>query len=90
MQQGIPWVELPPIIQREVFWSRAFRSASCTGHRRTSFSWSQLRHIVAAHLSERNNTPALARTALAGACGAEPEDIVVADPLQGFDWLDLR
>jgi phosphoribosyl 1,2-cyclic phosphodiesterase len=49
-----------------------------------------LRHVVAAHLSERNNTPALARTALAGACGAEPEDIVVADPLQGFDWLDLR
>jgi len=48
-----------------------------------------LRHIVAAHLSERNNRPALARQALAQACGASPNDIVVADPITGFDWLSL-
>lgn len=48
-----------------------------------------LRHVVAAHLSERNNTPALARQALAEACGAPPEDIVVADPSLGFGWLEL-
>jgi phosphoribosyl 1,2-cyclic phosphodiesterase len=48
-----------------------------------------LRHLVAAHLSERNNTPELARAALAQACGAGPDDIVVADPLHGFGWLDL-
>jgi len=49
-----------------------------------------LKHLVAAHLSERNNTPALARAALAGACSIAGEDIVVADPLEGFGWLDLR
>ena len=49
-----------------------------------------LRHLVAAHLSERNNTPALARAALARACGGEPDDIVVADPSHGFGWLDLN
>jgi phosphoribosyl 1,2-cyclic phosphodiesterase len=49
-----------------------------------------LRHLVAAHLSERNNTPALARAALAGACGGAPDEIVVADPLSGFDWLALN
>lgn len=49
-----------------------------------------LRHLVAAHLSERNNTPALARAALAQACNSGLEDIVVADPLHGFGWLDLR
>lgn len=48
-----------------------------------------LRHIVAAHLSERNNRAALAAAALAVACGAEPGDIVVADPLEGVGWLAL-
>lgn len=48
-----------------------------------------LRHVVAAHLSEQNNTPALAREAMAGAWGATPDDIVVASPARGFDWLTL-
>jgi len=48
-----------------------------------------LRHIVAAHLSEQNNTPALARHALADACGTAASDILVADPGEGLDWLDL-
>ena len=48
-----------------------------------------LRHVVAAHLSERNNTPALATKALADAVGTTSDDVVVADPLRGFDWLSL-
>ena len=48
-----------------------------------------MQHLVAAHLSEQNNTPALARAALAQACGQRADDIVVADPLHGFDWLAL-
>ena len=48
-----------------------------------------LRHLVAAHLSERNNTAALARAALARASGGAPDDIVVAQPQSGFDWLGL-
>lgn len=48
-----------------------------------------LKHLVAAHLSERNNTPALATAALAAACGAARDDIAVADPLLGFSWRDL-
>lgn len=46
-----------------------------------------LRHVVAAHLSEQNNTPARAATALAGALGCQAEDIVVAAPDRGFEWL---
>jgi phosphoribosyl 1,2-cyclic phosphodiesterase len=49
-----------------------------------------LRHLVAAHLSERNNRPELARDALARVCGAAPNDIIVADPRLGFGWLELR
>ena len=48
-----------------------------------------LRHLVAAHLSEQNNRPALARAALAPAAGASAEDIVVADPREGTPWLAL-
>lgn len=50
----------------------------------------RLQHLVAAHLSEQNNRPDLAREALAAASGATPQDIVVADPALGFDWLPLR
>jgi phosphoribosyl 1,2-cyclic phosphodiesterase len=48
-----------------------------------------LRHLVAAHLSEQNNRPELARAALASACGAGAPDVVVADPVLGFEWLRL-
>jgi phosphoribosyl 1,2-cyclic phosphodiesterase len=50
----------------------------------------RLQHLIAAHLSERNNRPDLARQALADACGASPGEIVVADPKVGFGWLQIR
>ena len=49
----------------------------------------RLQHVVAAHLSRENNRPDLARTALATCFGGAGEAIVVADPLAGFDWLQL-
>ena len=49
-----------------------------------------LQHVVAAHLSERNNTPAIASAVLAEVLGAGAADIVVADPATGFGWLDVR
>ena len=50
---------------------------------------SRLRHIVAAHLSQQNNTPALARRALAAALGCADAWIGVADQDEGFGWRDL-
>jgi phosphoribosyl 1,2-cyclic phosphodiesterase len=50
---------------------------------------SRLRHVIAAHLSEENNTPALARAALAGALGCSADWIGVADQMQGFAWRAL-
>ncbi|MED5621253.1 MBL fold metallo-hydrolase [Ideonella sp. BN130291] len=49
-----------------------------------------LKHVVAAHLSERNNRPELAAGTLAEVLGTRHEDIVVADPRQGSPWLDLH
>ncbi len=46
-----------------------------------------LRQLVAAHLSEQNNRPELARRALAGAMGCDEADIHVADGASGCGWL---
>jgi phosphoribosyl 1,2-cyclic phosphodiesterase len=48
-----------------------------------------LQHIVAAHLSQENNTPALAREALAGALNCATDWIGVADQDDGFDWRSV-
>jgi phosphoribosyl 1,2-cyclic phosphodiesterase len=48
---------------------------------------SGLRHLVAAHLSRQNNRPELARQALRAPLEGQLDEIVVADPLRGFDWL---
>jgi len=50
---------------------------------------SRLQHVIAAHLSEKNNTPALARSALAGALNCEEEWICVATQQEGFGWRQI-
>lgn len=47
-----------------------------------------LRHVVAAHLSEENNTPELARAALAEALGCTADWIGVATQTEGFTWRE--
>lgn len=48
-----------------------------------------LRHVLAAHLSAQNNTPALARAALAAVLGCSEDWIGIADQELGFDWRSL-
>lgn len=50
---------------------------------------SRLRHLVAAHLSLKNNTPELARAALVEVMACEPEWVALATQDEGFGWLDL-
>jgi phosphoribosyl 1,2-cyclic phosphodiesterase len=49
----------------------------------------RLQHVIAAHLSRQNNTPELARAALAGALGCAPEWIGVATQEDGFAWREI-
>ena len=51
---------------------------------------SRLQHLVAAHLSQKNNTPELARAALAGALGCAPDWVGVATQDDGFPWREIR
>lgn len=50
----------------------------------------KLGHVIAAHLSEENNTPELARTALAAALGCTADWIGIASQTEGFGWRESR
>lgn len=50
---------------------------------------SRLKHVIAAHLSRKNNLPSLAGAALADALGCEPEWVGIADQEAGFDWREM-
>lgn len=49
----------------------------------------RLQHLVAAHLSVQNNSPELARAALAPVLGCDPDWINCAHQDRGFGWLSL-
>jgi phosphoribosyl 1,2-cyclic phosphodiesterase len=49
-----------------------------------------LRDVVAAHLSEQNNSPELALGALAEPAAAYGVALQAADAVSGFDWLEVR
>lgn len=48
-----------------------------------------LQHLVAAH-ERAEQQPRTGPRGLAPACGAAPDEIIVADPAAGFGWLDIR
>lgn len=50
----------------------------------------QLKHIVAAHLSAKNNTEDLARKSLSTALNCEESWVGIAQQTDGFDWRSLN
>ena len=50
---------------------------------------SRLKHVFAAHLSQHNNLPDLARAALAAALGCSLDWIGIADQHDGFGWREF-
>ncbi len=55
----------------------------------TALDRSKLRHLVAAHLSQQNNTPELARAAMAAVLGNAATEIAVATQDDGFVWIAI-
>jgi phosphoribosyl 1,2-cyclic phosphodiesterase len=62
---------------------------AAAGHLVASLDRSRLRHLIAAHLSQQNNTAALARQALCTAANCAAEWIGVAEQEDGFPWRDV-
>jgi phosphoribosyl 1,2-cyclic phosphodiesterase len=50
---------------------------------------SRLQHIVAAHLSSKNNVAELAVEALSRVLGCTPDQVAVATQEQGLDWREI-
>jgi len=50
---------------------------------------SRLQHLIAAHLSRRNNTPELAVRALSASAGCEESWVGVATQEDGFAWREI-
>lgn len=50
----------------------------------------RLQRIVGAHLSQQNNTPELARQALAGVLVGGGPEVTIACQAEGFGWMDIH
>lgn len=55
----------------------------------TRLDLSRLQHLIAAHLSRRNNTPELAVRALSAAAGCDESWVAVATQDDGFAWREI-
>jgi phosphoribosyl 1,2-cyclic phosphodiesterase len=79
----------PPALKRRIggLWGHLDNDAAAS--LLSQIGRSSLRHVVAAHLSQENNSPALAQAALSTVLGCEAEWIGVATQDEGFAWRDV-
>lgn len=79
----------PPFLKRRIAGRYGHLENSAAANLLKQIDCSQLQHLVAAHLSERNNHPALAVRAIAQALGCNEAWVGVATPETGFGWRML-
>jgi phosphoribosyl 1,2-cyclic phosphodiesterase len=79
----------PPLLKRRVGGRLGHLSNAQAAQLLDDLDTGALRHLVAAHLSDKNNRPELARAALAAALGCEPGWIGIADQADGFAWRQV-
>jgi phosphoribosyl 1,2-cyclic phosphodiesterase len=79
----------PPSLKNRVAGPMGHLANSAAAELLQAMDCTRLQHVIAAHLSEKNNTPELARAALAGALNCEEEWIGVATQEEGFGWRQI-
>ena len=79
----------PPFLKRRVGGSHGHLSNAEAAAILHSVRHDRLKHVVAAHLSTKNNRPSLARAALSAVLDCPDEDIFVADASLGTDWVHV-
>lgn len=79
----------PPALKRRILGRFGHLDNTAAAALLSKIAGNRLKHVVAAHLSEHNNAPELARAALAGALGCEHGWIGVADQETGLDWREI-
>jgi phosphoribosyl 1,2-cyclic phosphodiesterase len=79
----------PPSLKRRVAGRHGHLDNEAAADLLRALDTSRLQHILAAHLSRKNNTPELARQALARALDCETEWIGIADQATGCPWREI-
>ncbi len=79
----------PQALKRRIAGAQGHMDNEAAGSLLDRIDRNKLRHVIAAHLSEQNNTPELARNALCRPLNCAPDWIGVASQDLGFDWRGL-
>lgn len=79
----------PPSLQARVAGGQGHLSNIQAAELLTRLDCSSLQHLVAAHLSEKNNRRELVSAALSEALGCEAGWITVAEQQLGLDWREI-
>lgn len=79
----------PPFLKQRVAGPYGHLSNHAAAGVAGAIDHSQLKHLVAAHLSLQNNRPDLVRHAVSTALGCSSDEIVVADATTGTPWLQI-
>jgi phosphoribosyl 1,2-cyclic phosphodiesterase len=81
--------DYPPSLKQRVGGRHGHLNNDQAAELLSKLNGAKLQHVVAAHLSEKNNRPQLARQALASVLGCEAEWIAVADQERGLAWREI-
>jgi phosphoribosyl 1,2-cyclic phosphodiesterase len=80
----------PPSLRQRIGGAFGHLSNDTSAEILAALDKSRLRTVVGAHLSQENNTPELARTALRGVVDeTDSIEVMIAGQEEGFDWVDL-
>ncbi len=82
--------DYPPALQARIAGRFGHLDNAAAGQILSAIDRRRLQHVVAAHLSKKNNTPELARAAFAAALGCEEDWVAVASQDEGLGWRDIR
>jgi phosphoribosyl 1,2-cyclic phosphodiesterase len=79
----------PEFLKRRIGGNLGHLSNSAAASMATAVRHHQLKHFVAAHLSERNNHPELVARLMSKALNRQANDIIVATANSGTPWLEI-
>lgn len=79
----------PAVLKARISSPLGHLSNDAAGELLAALAHGALQHVVAAHLSARNNRPALAMSALTEACRGHLPEIGVADQVGGMPWREF-
>ncbi|GAB4474734.1 MAG: MBL fold metallo-hydrolase [Burkholderiaceae bacterium] len=81
--------DYPPFLKARIAGDRGHLSNAQAAELLARVDRSRLRCVVAAHLSRRNNAPALAQAALAAVLACASAEVLVARQAEGLDWITV-